>query len=255
VATAVLAVTSSGGAAVAGEPALRPPAAARATAAGPQFPVGSRSIDCLKVKCVALTFDDGPGAQTSKLLGMLRHADARATFFPVGEVAQRRPAELRQIAAARHEIGNHTWSHSSLTLLGGLSIFSEVDRTARKVKAITGTRPTLVRPPYGALSGRVSSALAALGAPAILWSVDPLDWKYRNSTTVYRNVMRQVRPGSIVLLHDIHPTTVAAVPRILSALKKKGYHFVTVSELYRGKLKPGRTYNGRVAEYAKAHHH
>ena len=108
-----------------------------------------------------------------------------------------------------------------------------------------GTRPTLVRPPYGSISPRVTADLRRLGDPVILWDVDPLDWKYRNADTVYANVMDQVGPGSIVLLHDVHPTTVAAVPRILKALADRGYVFVTVSELFGGELRAGKVYTER----------
>lgn len=204
-----------------------------------------RDVDCRVLKCVAITFDDGPGTETLKLLDMLAKADALATWFPVGEVATERPGMLRQIAKAGHEIGNHTWSHAQLTARSDASIDTEIGRTARAIEQITGTRPRLVRPPYGSVSARVEHELGRLGDPVILWDVDPLDWKYRDADHVYRSVMSQVRAGSIVLMHDIHPTTVAAVPRILKALAAQGYTFVTVSELYGGALRPGHVYNGR----------
>lgn len=204
-----------------------------------------RDVDCRQLKCVAITFDDGPGAQTVELLDMLRTENAVATWFPVGQVAVDRPGMLRQIAKAGHEIGNHTWDHAQLTLRDDASIEDEVGRTARAIRDITGTRPRLVRPPYGAVTARVASELGRLGDPVILWDVDPLDWKYRNADHVYSSVMAQVQPGSIVLLHDIHATTVAAVPRILRALAEQGFVFVTVSELYRGSLRPGEIYHAR----------
>lgn len=213
------------------------------------FPHGSRDINCRKVKCVALTFDDGPGAQTRRLLGMLDDAHARATFFPVGQVVAAHPQSLRRIDKAGHEIGNHSWSHALLPSLTDAAIASQITRTADVIKRVTGERPTLVRPPYGAQTSRVSSILRRLDAPSILWTVDPLDWKYRNSTTVHRNVMNQVRPGAVVLLHDIHGTTVSAVPAILRDLKRAGYTFVTVSELYDDDLDGGRTYTGRAKGY------
>lgn len=208
-----------------------------------------RPIDCRKLRCVALTFDDGPGADTGRLLGMLRAANAIATWFPLGAVTLDSPERLRAIAGAGMEIGNHSWSHPQLTILSDRGIDSQIRRTAREVETVTGKKPYLVRPPYGAISRRVTRDLGRLAAPCILWDVDPLDWKYLNSDYVYRSVMRQVRPGSIVLMHDIHPTTVAAVPRILKALAARGYTFVTVSELFAGKLQPGHVYTDNHGAY------
>ena len=218
-----------------------------ATVTRPGF--AGRDLDCTAVKCVAITFDDGPGAQTSALLQMLRRAGAVATWFPVGQVAADHPERLRAIAAAGHEIGNHSWSHPPLTTLGDADVDRQVSRTADAVERAIGRAPTLVRPPYGSISARIQSDLARLGAPAILWDVDPLDWKYRDAAAVHAHVMDQVRPGSIVLLHDIHASTVAAVPRLLASLADEDYTFVTVSELFGGRLHPGRVYTDRAAAY------
>lgn len=208
-----------------------------------------RDIDCTQLKCVALTFDDGPGVQTDQLLAMLRAADALATWFPLGEVVAARPDRLLAIAAAGHEIGNHSWSHPQLTARSNGQIETQINRTVELIEELLGARPTLVRPPYGAISKRVAAELGRLNAPAILWDVDPLDWRYRNADRVYRNVMRQVQPGSIVLLHDVHPSTVAAVPRILRSLVNRGYTFVTVSELFGNQIVPGQIYLDRAEAY------
>ena len=208
-------------------------------------PFAGRDVDCARLKCVAITFDDGPGAQTAALLEMLREADAVATWFPVGEVVADSPERLRAIARAGHEIGNHSWSHPQLTRLNDDEVDSQITRTAREVERAIGIRPTLVRPPYGSISPRVTADLRRLGDPVILWDVDPLDWKYRDADTVHANVMDQVGPGSIVLLHDVHPTTVAAVPRILTSLAERGYVLVTVSELFGGSLTAGKVYTER----------
>ncbi len=207
--------------------------------------VDGLDVDCATVKCVAITFDDGPGAQTGTLLDMLDRYAAVATWFPVGEVVADSPERLRAIARAGHEIGNHSWSHPQLTTLDDDAVDTQITSAAREIERTVGTRPSLVRPPYGSISPRVTADPGRLGDPVILWDVDPLDWKYRNADTVYANVMRQVGPWSIVLLHDVHPTTVAAVPRILSALAERGYVFVTVSELFGGELRPGKVYTER----------
>lgn len=211
-----------------------------------------RKIDCRVVKCVAITFDDGPGASLDKLLAFLDAADARATFFVLGEMVAARPTSLRKIAAAGHEIGDHSWDHPELPRLSDDGVRAELTRTADLVEKITGRRPDLMRPPYGEVSARVVGILKAREWPIVQWSVDPEDWKDRDADVVYRRVIAQTRPGSIVLLHDIHPTTVAAVPRILATLADRGYTFVTVSELYGRPLIPGRQYFDRVDAYVPA---
>lgn len=208
-----------------------------------------RDIDCTQVKCVAITFDDGPGSQTDELLRMLSAVDALATWFPLGAVVADSPDRLRAIADAGHEIGNHSWSHPQLTARSNGEIDTQVTRTAELIEELLGTRPSLVRPPYGAISRRVVAELGRLNAPAILWDVDSRDWATRNATSVRRAVLRQVRPGSIVLLHDIHPSTIAAMPRILRTLAARDYVFVTVSELFGGELKAGQVYLDRTDQY------
>lgn len=209
-----------------------------------------RAVDCRVQKCVAITFDDGPGLYTDKLLRALDDADARATFFVLGEVSAARPTSLRKIAAAGHEIGTHTWDHRALPTLTDAQIRSELSRSADVIEKITGTRPGLMRPPYGSLSARATGILGAREWPIILWDVDPADWKDRNADIVFKRVLSMTAPGSIVLLHDIHASTVAAVPRILAALADRGYRFVTVSELYNRPLIDGGVYYDRTDAYA-----
>jgi peptidoglycan/xylan/chitin deacetylase (PgdA/CDA1 family) len=192
----------------------------------------SHPVNCHKVKCVALTFDDGPGPYTLTLLRHLAAYHAHATFFVVGQNVAARPDVVRQEVAAGHEVGNHTWSHPDLTRLSAAAIRSQLARTDRAVKAAAGIVPDVVRPPYGAVNGRVRRQT---GRPFVLWSVDTLDWRYRSSARVARVSLRQVRPGSVILFHDIHPTTVKALPKVLKGLAKRGYHFVTISELYGGR--------------------
>ena len=198
--------------------------------------------DCLVLRCVALTFDDGPGPYTDRLLGMLAAADVHATFFLIGQSAEDYPDQVRAEVAQGHEVGNHSWSHPQLTHLDDYSVAEQVKRTADLLQSIDGQRPTVFRPPYGDVNGRVSQVLGEHGVPAILWSVDTLDWLYRNPDSVERRALSGVRPGAIILMHDIHPTTVDAVPRIIDELKNRGYTFVTVSQLFGGSLKPGVNY-------------
>ncbi len=209
--------------------------------------------NCLVVRCVALTFDDGPIADTRRLLGILASAGVKATFFDVGEMAAQSPDAVRAELAAGHEVGNHSWSHPQLTRLSDGQVGDQVDRTAQELASIDGLHPMLFRPPYGAVNGRVRALLAAQGDPVILWSVDTLDWLHRNADSVYRRAVEGARPGSIVLMHDVHPTTIDAVPRIIAELTRRGYTFVTVSELYGGSLEPGAIYSGREQEWDQQH--
>jgi hypothetical protein len=137
---------------------------------------------------------------------VLADAAVSATFFVVGSAARGEPGILLREVRDGHEV--HSWDHPQLTHLTDAGITSELDRTAEAVADVAGRRPTLVRPPYGDLNRRV---VRVIEAPVILWSVDPQDWLYRNADTVYHRVTAQTRPGSIVLMHDIHPTTVDAV--------------------------------------------
>lgn len=228
---------------IASMPALPEPFRASQTPASesPSPPAKAERVDCTKTKCVALTFDDGPGAKTGKLLDDLKKAGAPATFFVVGPNAKNQPEMLKRMIAEGHEVGNHTWNHRSLTSLSSSKIRSEIDRTNEAIDAAIDEPASLMRPPYGAHNA-ITDRLAQ--APVILWDVDTLDWKHRNADKVVEATISQTRPGSIVLMHDIHPSTVAAVPRILTQLKAKGYTFVTVSELIgKNNLKSGETYS------------
>ncbi|MGK5554907.1 polysaccharide deacetylase family protein, partial [Actinomadura kijaniata] len=195
-----------------------------------------------KAKCVALTFDDGPMGPTARLLDILAQHRARATFFMVGRNVESRPDLLRRELAAGHELANHSYTHADLGRSSAAKVHAELSRTQAAIKHAAGVTPTLMRPPYGSTDGTVASASRRLGLAQILWTVDPLDWKDRDPRRVEQRVLGATRPGHIVLLHDIHPSTVAAVPAILKRLSAKGYVFVTVSELYGRRLTPGKKY-------------
>jgi peptidoglycan-N-acetylglucosamine deacetylase len=182
---------------------------------------------------IAMTFDDGPSSQlTPRLLDILKERGIKATFFVVGQNAAEFPDILRRMADEGHEIANHSWSHPALTKLGAEGVRKQIENTNNAISAATGKRPVLMRPPYGATNSALNKRLAEeYGLKVILWSVDPLDWKYRNSNRVYNYIVQNTQSGSIILSHDIHATTVAAMPETLDALLAKGYKFVTVSEL------------------------
>jgi peptidoglycan/xylan/chitin deacetylase (PgdA/CDA1 family) len=180
-----------------------------------------------------MTFDDGPHAEnTPRLLDMLKKRDIKATFFVVGQCVVEHPAIMKRIVAEGHEIANHSWSHPLLTKMGEDTVNAQIQKTHDAIVAATGVTPKLFRPPYGGFSlNQRNWANQKWGYKIILWDVDPLDWKYRNAARVHSEIMKLTVPGSIILSHDIHKTTVDAMPETLDALAAKGFKFVTVSEL------------------------
>jgi len=210
----------------------------------PALPEQGAKVNCRRVKCIALTFDDGPGPYTLHLLNDLRAADARATFFMVGTQVAAHPSVAHAVAADGNEIGIHTWDHPNLTKLSPARINQEITSTAREIEKAAGFHPRFLRPPYGAMNAQVHTVAGEDGLAMALWSVDTLDWKTRSTAKTVAAALGGARRGRIILLHDIHPWSVAAVPQIVQGLQKQGYTLVTVSELL-GKVKPGRAYSGR----------
>lgn len=183
----------------------------------------------LSAKQVALTFDDGPHpTNTIEILQLLDTYDAKATFFMLGNRVEFYPELTKKIAEKGHELGNHTWSHKSLPALGREEIVKEIETTNEAIRKATGERPTAFRPPYGALNDQLRDAI---DMDPTLWTIDTLDWKSHDPHQVLSIVEENVTDGSVILMHDIHESTVAAVELILKSLDEEGYEFVTVSEL------------------------
>jgi peptidoglycan-N-acetylglucosamine deacetylase len=182
---------------------------------------------------IAMTFDDGPHTTlTPKLLDLLAAHHIKATFFVLGECVEQNPDVLRRAAREGHEIGNHSWSHPNFGKMSDEAVRSQLRRTDEIIKSVTGVRPTLLRPPYGSISARQKHWIhEEFGYQIIMWDVDPLDWKRPGPMTVCNRIVRETRPGSIVLSHDIHPGTIEAMPATLDQLEAKHFKFVTVSEL------------------------
>ncbi|MFB8766755.1 polysaccharide deacetylase family protein [Nocardiopsis alba] len=195
--------------------------------------------DCDEVKCVALTFDDGPGEYTGRLLDMLDAHDARATFYLLGSNVADHPNEVERMVKTGHEVGSHSWRHDDLTTLSGEEIEKDLERTDKAIEDVTGQTPATLRPPYGAVDDTVREAA---DRPLILWDVDTEDWKNRDPGTILDIADRDSGEGSIVLFHDIHQTTVDAIPAVLDRLTDEGYTFVTVSELMGDDLDQGTAY-------------
>lgn len=184
-------------------------------------------------KYIAITFDDGPVASnTSRLLDMLRRRNIKATFYVIGERVQNNQALTRRIAAEGHEIGNHTWSHGNLTQMSDSKVRWELDKTRDAVVAAAGVKPRTMRPPYGALrQDQRSWIFREYGYPTIMWDVDPQDWKKPGAAVVSNRILSGTKNGSIILLHDLHSASVDAVPATVDGLLRRGYKFVTVSQL------------------------
>lgn len=176
---------------------------------------------------VALTFDDGPGPYTDRILNTLQANGAKATFFMQGQNVGNYPDTVRKMANQGCEVANHTYAHQNLTTLDAAGIQQAVSSANNSISSVVGHGASLLRPPYGAYN---STTKANAGAPLILWSIDTLDWKTRDAQKTYDAVM-QAKDGDIVLMHDIHAATADAVDMIIPALKEKGYQLVTVSEL------------------------
>ena len=182
-----------------------------------------------KKKMVALTYDDGPYTPvTNQILDVLEEYNGRATFFVVGSRVSAYKDCIKREAKLGCEIGNHTYNHTILTSASASTIKSEISKTNDAVKKITGTSPKIVRAPGGAVNSTVKSNV---NYPLFNWSVDTLDWKYRNSSSVVSNIKNNVRDGSIVLMHDLYGSTGNATETIVPWLVKNGYQLVTVSEM------------------------
>lgn len=203
---------------------------AAAKPAGPQITYNSVDVDG---PYIAITFDDGPhGTLTPKLLDMLAARKMKATFFVVGQCAAEYPEIVRRAAREGHEIANHSWSHPDLGKMSDDGVRSQLQRTDDVIKAAIGVRPAVMRPPYGSITPRQKHWVHEdFGYKTIIWDVDPFDWKRPGPGVVRDRIVNQTRPGSIILVHDIHPASIEAMPGTLDQLQARGFKFVTVSEL------------------------
>ena len=191
-------------------------------------------------KYIAMTFDDGPHPQnTPRLLDILRARNIKATFYVIGRSVDLYPQIVRRTVAEGHEIGNHTHTHRLLSKLGDSEVRQELSRCADAVARAAGVRMRTMRPPYGGLLQRQREFVhAEFGYPTILWSVDPLDWKRPGPSVVTSRILSGTTAGGIVLAHDLHAPTVDAMPATFDGLLRRGFQFVTVSQLIAMKTDP-----------------
>lgn len=193
---------------------------------------------------VALTYDDGPSNITPRILAVLEQYGARATFFMVGNRVPGNASVVRQMVAQGSEVANHSFDHVILTKTSQDNAIAQIARTNQVVAEACGVTPRLMRPPGGGYNDSVRSAMASLGMPAIMWSIDTLDWKTRNAQSTIDKVLSQVKDGDIILMHDLYGPTADASAVIIPELVSRGYQLVTVSEMaeYRGGMTPGGSY-------------
>ena len=198
--------------------------------AAPEEATVARSVDPDK-KMIALTFDDGPGAGTQRILDALDEVDGRATFCMVANRLNEYARTARKVAAQGSEIATHTWDHPNLTKLGASQLRRELNRSLNAIENATGVRPTVLRPPYGSVNADVKAACAELGLVIANWNIDPEDWKTRNASSIRSHILDNAKDGAIVVCHDLYPETAAAMESAIRTLSDRGYQLVTVSEL------------------------
>ena len=184
------------------------------------------STDCAVVACVALTFDDGPERYTEELLDILRARQARATFYVLGQQVAKYPETTKRIVADGHTLGNHTYHHPDLATLDSNEAFLEISQTQRLIHETTGRYPLTYRPPFGS-----KRDISPYPLDQVLWSQDTLDWRVRNTEIIAKRAVEGVEAGAIILLHDIYPETVRAIPQIIDTLRERGFVLVSVEDL------------------------
>lgn len=196
-----------------------------------------------QTKLIALTFDDGPGQYTGKLLDALAQRNVKVTFFILGCNAQIYPDTVRRAYNEGHQIANHTYSHGVLTGQSDEKVKSEITKTTEILNEICGGETEyLLRPPCGECDERI---LSLAGCPAVTWSVDPMDWRDQNAQTVADRITDAAYDGAVILAHDLYETTVDGAVMAIDRLQQEGYEFVTVNELFRRRglaLKNGSLY-------------
>ena len=184
--------------------------------------------DINKNKLIALTFDDGPNYNTSKVLDILEKYDIKATFFILGTNVKGNEKIIKRMNKLDMEIGNHMYSHRIATRLKKEQVKEEIDKTDKLIYDIIKKYPTLIRPSYGIYNNKLKRII---DRPIILWNIDTLDWKYHDSKKIANKVFNNLYRGNIILMHDIYSATANSLEIIIPKLKANGYRFVTVSEL------------------------
>lgn len=189
----------------------------------------SASATPVEAPKIALTFDDGPSAAwTPALLDGLKERGVKATFFLIGENADKNPEIVKRMAEEGHLIGNHTYHHVELTKVSEKEARLELADTSAAIVRITGKEPEYMRPPFGAWQRKLEQEIRML---PVLWTIDPLDWTTENQDEIVNKVVTEAEENDIILLHDCYKSSVEAGLRIIDILQEEGFVFVTVDEL------------------------
>ena len=189
----------------------------------------SASATPVEAPKIALTFDDGPSAAwTPALLDGLKERGVKATFFLIGENADKNPEIVKRMAEEGHLIGNHTYHHVELTKVSENEARLELADTSAVIVRITGKEPEYMRPPFGAWQRKLEQEIRML---PVLWTIDPLDWTTENQDEIVNKVVTEAEENDIILLHDCYKSSVEAGLRIIDILQEEGFVFVTVDEL------------------------
>lgn len=219
-------------------------------------PLGKKVFSVpMKGKYVALTFDDGPHPSlTCKAVDILNRHGAKGTFFMLGQNVARYKSIVASVAASGHELGVHTWTHIKMNSSARAKVDSEISRTQNLIGSISGTYPRVMRPPYGATNKTlVDHMYNRYGMASIMWDVDTNDWRKPGAAKVINEAVNNARPGSIILVHDIHASTIGALEGIVTGLQARGFKLVTVSELMKiGKQEAAAEAAAKAAEEAAA---
>ncbi len=197
-------------------------------------------------KLIAITFDDGPSVHTERLLNALKKYDAKSTFFVLGTCASVYPQFLVRMRDEGHEIANHSFIHPDLSRMSWSGVVDQIDHCDAVIRSATGVETTLVRPPYGAYNRTVRNICKQKNKSIIMWDIDTRDWQYKDRHYVKRYIVLHAKENSIMLLHDLHSTSVDGFIDALPVLVENGYKLVTVTELMKHnnkKLVPGQVYS------------
>lgn len=187
-----------------------------------------------KNKRIAITFDDGPTIYTALILELLEQHQAKATFFCIGQQIEKYPNILKQAFDQQHLIGNHTYTHAKNTgFLSTEKMLEEITKNDRIIEAVIGVKPLLYRPPFGVTNPHVAKAVKRSGHAVIGWSIRSLDTVISDEKKILETVISKVKPGSVILFHDINPQTVRIVEQLLNFLSENEYQCVTVADLFK----------------------
>ncbi len=184
-------------------------------------------------KLVALTYDDGPNPKfTPQLIELLKSKNVRATFFLIGPNVEKNPELARQLAESGFELGNHSWTHPVLNKLDPAKAREELAKTNDAIKAAAGVDAAMMRPPFGMANAKVQQVCEELGLKIICWNIDTNDWREGSTSKQMEDlILKNLRDGTIILMHDRYPKSIDATAAIIDQVRAKGFEFVTVSEL------------------------